>query len=394
MYDLLVKNARLYPLDQDAAVSAARTLAVNDGRIAALGVAEDAPAREVFDARDQVVLPGLVDCHTHALYAGDRMAEHVLKMNGASYAEIARAGGGIRATVAAVRAASEQQLVEQTLPRLRALRAEGVTCIEIKSGYGLDTQTELKMLRAIRSLRRHIDMDIAATFLGAHAVPGDSSREAYLNEIIEQMLPAVAEEKLADTVDIFVERIAFSPADLQRLFEHAHKLGLQTRVHSDQLSNMGATTLAAESGALSCDHLEYSDETDIAAMAMHGTVAVLLPAAFYFLRETRKPPIELLRKHQVPMAVATDLNPGTAPVASLLTAMHMAGILYGMNAAEILLGVTRHAANALGRSGKIGGLTPGHHADFSIWDLPAPEFLTYQLGGLKPTALFFKGKRS
>lgn len=394
MYDLLVKNARLYPLDQDAAVSAARTLAVNDGRIAALGVAEDAPAKQVLDAANQLVLPGLVDCHTHALYAGDRMAEHVLKMNGASYAEIARAGGGIRTTVAAVRAASEQQLVEQTLPRLQALRAEGVTCIEIKSGYGLDTQTELKMLRAIRSLRRHIDMDIAATFLGAHAVPGDSSREAYLNEIIEQMLPAVAEEKLADTVDIFVERIAFSPADLQRLFEHAHKLGLQTRVHSDQLSNMGATTLAAESGALSCDHLEYSDETDIAAMAMHGTVAVLLPAAFYFLRETRKPPIELLRKHQVPMAVATDLNPGTAPVASLLTAMHMAGILYGMNAAEILLGVTRHAANALGRSGKIGGLTPGHHADFSIWDLPAPEFLTYQLGGLKPTALFFKGKRS
>lgn len=394
MYDLLVKNARLYPLDQDAAVTTARTLAVSEGRIAALGVAEDTPSKEVFDARNQLLLPGFVDCHTHALYAGDRMAEHVLKMNGASYAEIARAGGGIQTTVAAVRAASEQQLVEQTLPRLLTLRAEGVSCIEIKSGYGLDTETELKMLRAIRSLRRHIDMDIAVTFLGAHAVPKDRSREDYLNEVIEKMLPAVAAEKLADTVDIFVEHIAFTTDDLQRLFERARKLGLQLRAHSDQLSNMGATTLAAESGALSCDHLEYSDETDVAAMAMHGTVAVLLPAAFYFLRETRKPPVELLRKYRVPMAVATDLNPGSAPVASLLTAMHMAGILFGMTPAEILLGVTRHAAKALGRSGKIGGLAPGHHADFSVWDLPAPEFLTYQLGGLKPTALFFKGKRS
>ncbi|MGH8400935.1 MAG: amidohydrolase family protein, partial [Gammaproteobacteria bacterium] len=271
MYDLLIKNARLYPLDQDAAVSTARTLAVTEGRIAALGVAEDAPAREVFDARDQVVLPGLVDCHTHALYTGDRMAEHILKMNGASYAEIARTGGGIQTTVAAVRAASEQQLVEQTLPRLQALRAEGVTCVEIKSGYGLDTPTELKMLRAIRNLRRHIDMDIAATFLGAHAVPKDRSREDYLDEIIGKLLPAVAEEKLADTVDIFVEHIAFTNDDLLRLFERARKLGLQVRAHSDQLSNMGATTLAAESGALSCDHLEYSDETDVAAMAMHGT---------------------------------------------------------------------------------------------------------------------------
>lgn len=394
MYDLLIKNARIYPLAEDAAASAAHTLAVTDGRIAALGVAEDAPAREVFDARNQLVLPGLVDCHTHALYAGDRMAEHVLKMNGASYAEIARAGGGIQTTVAAVRAASEQQLVEQTLPRLYALRAEGVTCVEIKSGYGLDTETELKMLRAIRNLRRHIDMDIAVTFLGAHAVPQGRTREDYLGEVINGMLPAVAEEKLADTVDIFVEHIAFTTDDLQRLFERARKLGLQVRAHTDQLSNMGATTLAAESGALSCDHLEYSNETDIAAMAMHGTIAVLLPAAFYFLRESRKPPIELLRKHKIPMAVATDLNPGSAPVASLLTVMHLAGILFGMTPAEILLGVTRHAASALGRSGKIGGLTPGHHADFSLWDLPAPEFLTYQLGGLKPAALFFKGKRT
>ena len=394
MYALLIKTARLYPLEENAAVAGARTLAVTDGRIAALGVAEDASAKEVYDARNQVVLPGLIDCHTHALYAGNRMAEHVLKMNGATYAEIAQAGGGIQTTVKAVRAASEQQLVEQTLPRLQALRAEGVTCVEIKSGYGLDTETELKMLRAIRSLRRHIDMDIVPTFLGAHAVPKDRSREEYLDEVIEKMLPVVAEEKLADTVDIYVEHIAFSGDDMQKLFERARKLGLKLRVHSDQLSNMGATALAAESGALSCDHLEFSDATDAAAMAMHGTVAVLLPAAFYFLRETRKPPVAELRQHQVPMAVASDLNPGTAPVVSLLTAMHMAGILFGLTPAEILLGVTRHAAKALGRSGKIGGLAPGYHADFSLWDLPAPEFLTYQLGGFKPSAIFFKGKRS
>lgn len=394
MYDLLIKNARLYPLERDLAVSTAYTLAVSDGRIAALGVAEDTPAKEVFDAGNRLLLPGFIDCHTHALYAGDRMAEHVLRMNGASYADIARTGGGIQTTVAAVRAASEQQLVDETLPRLLALRAEGVSCVEIKSGYGLDTETELKMLRAIRSLRRHIDMDIAATFLGAHAVPKERFREDYLNEVIEKMLPAVAAEKLADTVDIFVEHIAFTSDDMQRLFERAVKLGLRVRAHSDQLSNLGATALAAECGALSCDHLEYSDETDVAAMAMHGTIAVLLPAAFYFLRETRKPPIELLRTHQVPMAVASDLNPGSAPVASLLTAMHMAGILFGLTPAEILLGVTHNAARALGRADRIGKLAPGFYADFSLWDLPSPEFLTYQLGGLKPTTLFFKGKRT
>ncbi|HET7922738.1 MAG TPA: imidazolonepropionase [Gammaproteobacteria bacterium] len=394
MYDLLIKNARLYPLLTDTSPVPARTLAVNDGRIAALGVPEDTPAREVFDARDRLLLPGLMDCHTHALYAGDRMAEHVQKMQGASYADIARAGGGIQTTVAAVRAASEQQLLDETLPRLAALRAEGVTCVEIKSGYGLDAATELKMLRAIRSLRRHIDMDISATFLGAHAVPKERFREDYFNEVIEKMLPVVAEEKLADSVDIFVEHIAFTPDDMQHLFERAAKLGLHLRVHSDQLSNLGATALAAECGALSCDHLEYSNETDVAAMAMHGTVAVLLPAAFYFLRESRKPPVGLLREHGVPMAVASDLNPGSAPVASLLTAMHMAGILFGLTPAEILLGVTKHAARVLGRADRAGALAPGYHADFALWDLPAPEFLCYQLGGLKPETVFFKGKPS
>ncbi|MGH8398018.1 MAG: imidazolonepropionase, partial [Gammaproteobacteria bacterium] len=266
MYDLLVKNARLYPMHLDAARVHARTLAVTNGRIAALGVPDQAPAREVFDAANRVVLPGFVDCHTHALYAGNRLAEHNRKLAGASYEEIARAGGGIQATVQAVRAASEQQLVEETLPRLRALRDEGVTTIEIKSGYGLDLANEIKMLRAIRKLRQHIDMDIVPTFLGAHTIPQGRTREDYLAEVIGNMLPAVVSERLAESVDIFVENIAFSVQDLRELFMQSAKAGLKTRVHSDQLSNIGATEAAAAHGALSCDHLEYAGEEDISAM--------------------------------------------------------------------------------------------------------------------------------
>jgi imidazolonepropionase len=389
MHDLLVKNARLF-----TGAGTVQTLAVKDGRIAALDCPADAPARETLDAGDKLVLPGFIDCHTHALYAGDRMAEHLLKMQGASYAEIAKAGGGILSTVKAVRAASQAGLIEQTLPRLQALAAEGVTHIEIKSGYGLDLETELKMLRAIRSLPRYISLDVTATFIGAHAVPAGTTRDAYMEEVLERMLPAVAGEKLADAVDIFVEHIAFEVGDLERLAERAAKLGLKLRAHTDQLSNMGATRRAAELGALSCDHLEYMDEADAQAMGKTGTVAVLLPVAFYFLKETRKPPVDLMRKHKVPLAVATDLNPGTAPVPSLLTAMHMAGTLFGLGAEEVLAGVTTNAARALGLEGRIGALAPGMDADFCLWDLPAPGFLSYQLGGLKPTHRFFKGKRT
>ena len=394
MHDLLIYNARVHPLDGKPGDPAACTLAVHSGRIAALGVPEDSPAKERLDAGGRLLLPGFVDCHTHALYAGDRMAEHVLKMQGMSYADIAKAGGGVLNTVKAVRAASEQQLIEQTLPRLEALRAEGVTAVEIKSGYGLDLETELKMLRAIRTLSRHIAMEVVPTFIGAHVVPKDRPREDYMREVLERMLPAVAEEKLADTVDIYVEHIAFDLKDLERLAVQARKLGLNLRAHTGQLSDMGATRCAAELGALSCDHLEFMAEADAEAMARHGTVAVLLPATFYFLKETHKPPVELLRKHRVPLAVATDLNPGTSPVASLLTALHMAGLLFGLTPAETLAGVTHHAARALGRQGRIGALAPGHDADFSLWDLPAPEYLCYQLGGLRPSHIFFKGKRT
>ncbi|HEU5397947.1 MAG TPA: imidazolonepropionase [Gammaproteobacteria bacterium] len=389
MHDLLIRNARLS--GADAGVT---TLAVSGGKIAALGVPDGTPAKEVLDARGQLLLPGFVDCHTHALYAGDRMAEHVLKMQGASYADIAKAGGGILSTVKAVRQASEQQLIDSTLPRLEALRTEGVTTVEIKSGYGLDLETELKMLRAIRALPSHIPMDISATFLGAHAIPPGKSRVEYLDEVVERMLPAVAAEGLADTVDIFVEHIAFTVDDMRRLAERVDKLGLKFRAHTDQLSNLGATRVAAELKALSCDHLEYSDEVDAAAMAKHGTVGVLLPGAFYFLKETRKPPVELFRRHGVPLAIATDLNPGSSPVASLLTAMHMAGILFGLTPDEVLDGVTQNAARALGREDRIGALAPGRDADLCLWDLPAPAFLGYQLGGLKPSMRFFKGRRT
>jgi imidazolonepropionase len=393
MYDMLVKNARLYPMHQDAGEARARTLAVSDGRIAALGVPADAPATTVFDAADRLVLPGFVDCHTHALYAGDRMAEHALKLQGATYEELARAGGGIQSTVKAVRAASEQQLVLETLPRLRALQAEGVTTVEIKSGYGLDLENELKMLRAMRLLRLQLNMDIAPTFLGAHAVPTGWTHADYFSHVLDSMLPAVARERLAESVDIFAESIGFTVEDVRQLFMRAAKLGLKVRAHTDQLSNIGATSAAAVHGALSCDHLEYATEDDVLALHQAGSVAVLLPGAFYFLRESHKPPIELFRRHQVPMAVATDLNPGSSPIVSLLTVMHMSAITFGLTPSEILLGATHNAARALGRSDKIGSLAPGLHADFSVWDLPSPEYLVYQLGGLKPDAVFFKGNK-
>ncbi len=365
--------------------------AVRDGVFSAIG--GDVEAARTVDLEGRVVLPGLIDCHTHLVYAGDRADEHALRLAGASYEEISRSGGGIAATVDAVRRASEEELVDAALPRALALVGEGVTTLEIKSGYGLDTDNELKMLRAIRALGERLPIRVSATFLGAHAVPPGSNREGYLRQVLEEMLPAVAAQGLADAVDIFVESIAFEPRDLQRLADAAADHGLALRVHAEQLSAMGASGLGARLGALSCDHLEYASADDVAAMAANGTVAVLLPGAFYFLREDRLPPVDALRDAGVDMAIASDMNPGSSPVASLLVAMHMACTLFGLTVEEALLGVTRNAAKAMGTAATAGVIGVGRPADFTIWDLPSPGHLVYQLGGLAPEAVYVGGVR-
>jgi imidazolonepropionase len=390
LFDLRVDNARLYPMDGTVKPSVARSFTVNDGSIVALDAV--GPARNTYDARGAIVLPGFVDCHTHAVYAGDRSREHRMKLAGVSYAEIARAGGGIISTVRAVRAASERELVEAARPRLAALAAEGVTTLEIKSGYGLDVENEIKMLRAIRELARLTPMRLVPTLLAAHAVPPDSNRREYIEHAIGELLPRVREERLADCVDAFVETIAFDLDDARRLFTRAKDLGFRIRVHAEQLSPSGAAALGAEFGALSCDHLEHLDASGARAMAAAGSVAVLLPGAYYFLRESHRPPVGLLREHGVAMAVASDLNPGTSPIASLLTCLHMSVLLFGLTPEEALLGVTYNAARALGRQ-DLGALAPGRRADFTVWDMPEPEFLAYQLGGSRPQAIFVNGER-
>ncbi|HEX6930271.1 MAG TPA: imidazolonepropionase [Gammaproteobacteria bacterium] len=390
MLDLVIHNARIHTF-RDGIAADAHSLGIRDGRIAVIDPPAGEPAARGIDARGRVLMPGFVDCHTHAVFAGERMAEHALKLEGASYEEIARSGGGIVSTVAAIREAGVEELVRQSLPRLGALAAEGVTTLEIKSGYGLSTELELRMLRAIAALRDRTAVDIIGTFLGAHTVPKGRDKREYLDEVVDRMLPAIAEERLADAVDIFVENIAFEVEDMRRVFDRAGDLGLALKAHTDQLSNMGATKVAAEYGALSCDHLEHANEEDIVAMAKHGTVAVLLPGAFYFIRETRKPPVELLREHRVPIAIATDLNPGSSPVASILAAMHMGCIFFGLTAEEALHGATVNGARALGLADR-GVLDVGKRADFTLWDIPAPEFLVYQLGGVRPESIFINGQ--
>ncbi len=377
-------------MDGSARPSPARSIAVSNGCIAALDTT--APARVVVDAHGAVVMPGLIDCHTHAVFAGNRLNEHLLKLKGASYAEITQAGGGIISTVNAVRAATERRLVIESRPRIDALAAEGVTTIEIKSGYGLDLDNELKLLRAIRQLDAEVPLRIVATFLGAHTVPPGVERAAYVASVCEEMLPRVQAEGLAECVDIFVESIAFDLGEARQVLECARRHGFKVRAHAEQLTASGAAALAAQFGATSCDHLEYLDDHGAQAMAQAGSVAVLLPGACYFLREAQRPPVPLLRKYAVAMAVASDLNPGTSPIASLLTSLHMAVTLFGLTPDEALLGVTCNAARALGRD-DIGSLTVGRRADLTFWDIPEPAYLAYQLGGLKPSAIFIEGER-
>ena len=361
------------------------TVAALEGRILYAGPTVDAPplaADKTIDCEGRWITPGLIDCHTHLIYAGDRAHEFELRLAGASYEEIARAGGGIVSTVHATRSASEDQLVSEALPRLDALLAEGVTTIEVKSGYGLTIDDEMKMLKAAGRLAEGRTVRVVRSFLGAHALPPEfaDDADAYITLVSEVMMPKLAEAGLVDAVDAFCEGIGFSPAQTERVFAAAAALGLPVKLHAEQLSNLHGAELAARCGALSADHLEHLDEAGVAAMAKAGTVATLLPGAFYFVRETKLPPIEALRAAGVPIAIATDCNPGTSPLTSLLLAMNMAATLFRLTLEECLLGVTRNAARALGLLHEIGTLEAGKACDLAIWDVERPAELVYRMG--------------
>ncbi|MGH6854966.1 MAG: imidazolonepropionase [Aestuariivirga sp.] len=364
-----------YALIQDAA------LHVEGGRIVWCGPRAQAPKLPATDCGGRLVTPGLIDCHTHLVYGGNRANEFEMRLNGAAYADIAKAGGGIASTVMATRAASEADLLASGLKRLDTLLAEGITTIEIKSGYGLDIETELRMLRVARQLEKQRPVDVVTTFLGAHTFPPEfkDRRSEYVKLVCNQSLPAAASAGLADAVDGFCEGIAFSVEETGLVFKAAKALGLPVKLHAEQLSNLGGAKLAARHGALSVDHIEYLDEDGVAAIAASGTVAVLLPGAFYYLREKQHPPVAALRSHKVPIAIATDLNPGSSPVHSLLSTMNMACVLFGLTPEEALLGITANAARALGLKDR-GRIAPGMKADLVLWDAERPGDLAYPLG--------------
>jgi imidazolonepropionase len=387
--DRLWHNARLLTLannrsglgEIDNGVIASR-----DGRIVFVGSADDLPAKvdatESIDCDGRWITPGFIDCHTHLIYGGDRAHEFEMRLAGASYEAIARSGGGIVSTMQATRAASEADLVRSALLRLDALLAEGVTTIEIKSGYGLALEHEMKQLRAARELARQRNVTISTTFLGAHALPPELIGRAddYIREVCEVMLPAIAAQGLANAVDVFCEGIGFSPTQARRVFEAAGAYGIRVKMHAEQLSNLHGAELAAHFNALSADHLEHLDERGVVALVKAGTTAVLLPGAFYFMREKQRPPLDLLRKHHARIALATDCNPGTSPLTSILLTMNMAATLFQMDVAECLVGVTRAAAHALGMGDRIGTLEIGKQCDLAIWNIERPAELVYRIG--------------
>jgi imidazolonepropionase len=380
-----------YGLVRDAAI------VVEGDRIAWVGIRADLPADHATsrsrDLGGRLVTPALIDCHTHVVHAGHRAAEFEMRLNGASYEDVARAGGGIRSTVRATRAASEDDLVASALPRIDAMIAEGVATIEIKSGYGLDLDTELRMLRAARRIAALRPVTVRTSFLGAHAVPPEYTdrADAYVDDICIPALRAARAQGLADAVDGFCEGIAFNPGQIARVFDAARGLGLPVKLHAEQLSNLGGAALAALCKALSADHLEYLDNEGIAAMKAAGTVAVILPGAFYTLRETQAPPIAALRAAGVPMAVATDMNPGSSPMTSLLLAMNMACTLFRMTPGEALAGVTIHAARALGLTDR-GTIAPGQRADLAVWDADTAAELAYRIGATPLHSRIFGGR--
>ncbi|HZD20173.1 MAG TPA: imidazolonepropionase [Burkholderiales bacterium] len=379
MHDAVWLNARLATMASPPIRDGA--LAVAGGRISWIGERRDwkGDAPVEHDARGAWILPGFVDCHTHLVYAGSRAHEFEQRLQGASYEQIAKAGGGILSTVRATRAASPDELLAFAQRRLRSWLAEGAAVVEVKSGYGLDRDTELKMLRVARRLD---GLTVKTTFLGAHALPEEykGRADAYIDFVCDEVLPAAAAEKLVDAVDAFCERIAFSRPQTARVFDTAKRLGLPVKLHADQLSDLGGAALAAKHGALSADHLEYASDAGIEALARSGSVAVLLPGAFYFLRETRLPPISALRKHHVPIALATDHNPGSSPLCSPLLAMNMACTLFRFTPEEALAGFTVHAARALGMQASHGTLEAGKVADLALWEIDSPAELAYAIG--------------
>ncbi len=384
---MLLTNCSIATMQDDKAYGLIPegAIVVRAGEVTWVGPEADLPAeysemtRRDLDGR--LITPALIDCHTHLVFGGDRAREFEMRLNGASYEEVARAGGGIISTVKATREASEDALVASALPRLDAMLAEGVTTVEVKSGYGLDPESELKMLRAARRLGEIRPVRIVTTYLGAHAVPPEYSgrADAYVDEVCIPTLKAAHAQGLVDAVDGFCEGIAFSPEQIARVFDAAKALGLPVKLHAEQLSNLGGTTLAAEYGALSADHVEYATEADAVAMARAGTVAVLLPGAFYTLHETQAPPVAAFRAHGVAMALATDGNPGTSPMFSLLLALNMGCTLFRLTPEEALRGITQHAARALGLN-DTGAIAPGKRADLAVWDVKHPAELAYRIG--------------
>lgn len=397
--DWIIKNVTLATLQPEASQPYGKLdnalLAVKEGKICWLGKHKDAPPfpdTRVVDGKGGWLTPGLIDCHTHLIYAGNRAEEFEQRLQGMSYQEIAEAGGGIKSTVAATRAASEQTLINSALQRLNRLHQEGVTTVEIKSGYGLNLETELRMLKVAHTLATHLPMTITTSFLGAHALPTEYQGRAdeYIDLVCDQMIPAVAEGQ-ADAVDLFCENIGFNLNQCRRVFEAAQKHGLPVKGHVEQLSHMGGAGLVAEFKGLSADHLEYLADEDIPALKQNNVVAVLLPAAFYYLNETQRPPIEALRTAQVPIAVASDCNPGSAPQASLLTAMNQACVLFGLTPEEALRGATCHAAQALGLGDNKGQLKKGYDADLLLWDIQHPAELSYSINMNRPKRIWIGG---
>lgn len=396
-WDLLLTHATLATLDGETPFGLLENaaLAIADGRIAWLGPMDALPARASIgrseDLDGRLLTPALVDCHTHLVFAGNRASEFDMRLNGASYEQIARAGGGIRSSVSALRQADEDELLRQSLPRARALLHDGVATLEIKSGYGLDLENERKMLRVARRIGQLLGISVRTTYLAAHALPPEyrDNADGYVDALID-WLPQLHAEGLVDAVDAFCESIGFSPAQTRRLFEAARALGIPVKLHADQLTDLGGAALAAEFGGLSADHVEYTGEDGVRAMAKRGTVAVLLPGAFHVLRETKLPPIALLREHGVPMAVATDCNPGTSPLLSLRQAMQLACTHFRLTPEEALRGATANAARALGLADR-GILRAGLRADLVAWEVAHPAELCYWLGGPLATRIYVAG---